>query len=102
MSQLAGWEIVRKIDPDIIGYITSGPIPMPEEEMIRIAYETDYFVEICSSSNYRLALNLIRTVKAKNIYHRVLISTDTPDGTGVIPHSILREIAFMSSVNEVA
>ena len=69
---------------------------------IRIAYETDYFVEICSSGNYRLALSLIRAVKARGIYHRVLIGTDTPGGTGVIPRGILREIAFMSSVGEVA
>jgi enamidase len=102
VSQVAGWEIVRKIDPDIIGHITGGPIPMPEEEIIRIANETDYFVEICSSGNYRLALSLIRAVKAKGIYHRVLIGTDTPGGTGIIPRGILREIAFISSVGEVA
>jgi enamidase len=32
----------------------------------------------------------------------VLIGTDTPGGTGVIPRGILREIAFISSVGEVA
>src|SRR5713226_259817 len=102
VSQVAGWEIVQKIDPDIIGHITGGPIPMPEEEMIRIANETEYFVEICSSGNYRLALILIRAVKNKGIYHRVLIGTDTPGGTGIIPRGILREIAFISSVGEVS
>jgi enamidase len=101
VSQVAGWEIVKKIDPDIIGHITGGPIPMAEAEMIRIANETEYFVEICSSGNYRLALSLIRAVKAKAIYHRVLIGTDTPGGTGIIPRGILREIAFISSVGEV-
>ena len=102
VSQVAGWNIVKKIDPDIIGHITGGPIPMPEAEMIRIANETEYFVEICSSGNYRLALSLIRAVKAKGNYHRVLIGTDTPGGTGIIPRGILREIAFISSVGEVA
>jgi enamidase len=101
VSQVAGWEIVKTINPDIIGHITGGPIPMPEEEMIRIANETEYFVEICSSGNYRLALSLIRAVKAKGIHHRVLIGTDTPGGTGIIPRGILREIAFISSVGEV-
>jgi enamidase len=101
VSQVAGWEIVKKIDPDIIGHITGGPIPMAEAEMIRIANETEYFVEICSSGNYRLVLSLIRAVKAKAIYHRVLIGTDTPGGTGIIPRGILREIAFISSVGEV-
>src|ERR671925_1031192 len=102
VSQVAGWEIVKKIDPDIIGHITGGPIPMPEAEMIRIANDTEYFVEICSSGNYRLALSLIRAVKAKGAYHRVLIGTDTPGGTGIIPRGMLREIAFISSVGEVA
>src|SRR5881628_735004 len=101
VSQVAGWEIVNKIKPDIIGHITGGPIPMPEAEMIRIVAERDYCVEICSSGNYRMALSLIRAVKAKNAYHRVLIGTDTPGGTGIIPRGMLREIAFLSSVAEV-
>ena len=101
VSQVAGFEIVSKIQPDIIGHITGGPIPMPEEEMIRIVAERDYCVEICSSGNYRMALSLIRAVKAKNAYHRVLIGTDTPGGTGIIPRGMLREIAFLSSVAEV-
>jgi enamidase len=101
VSQVAGWEIVKKIQPDIIGHITGGPIPMPEEDMIRIVADTDYSVEICSSGNYRMALSLIRAVKAKNVFHRVLIGTDTPGGTGIIPRGMLREIAFLSSVGEV-
>ena len=48
-----------------------------------------------------LPTSLIRAVKAKGIYHRVLIGTDTPGGTGIIPRGILREIAFISSVGEV-
>ena len=102
VSQVAGFDIVQKIKPDIIGHITGGPIPMPEEDMVRIVNETNFFVEICSSGNYRMALSLIRAVKAKNAFERVLIGTDTPGGTGVIPRGMLREIAFISSVGEVA
>jgi enamidase len=102
VSQVAGWEIITAIKPDIIGHITGGPIPMPEPEMIRIANETNCFMEICTSGNYRLALSLARAVKANGSYHRVLIGTDTPGGTGVVPRGILREIAFISSVGEVA
>jgi imidazolonepropionase-like amidohydrolase len=101
VSQVAGFEIVTRIQPDIIGHITGGPIPMAEEDMVRIVNETECHVEICSSGNYRMALSLIRAVKAKNAFERVLIGTDTPGGTGVIPRGILREIAFISSVGEV-
>jgi enamidase len=92
---------VQQIKPDIIGHITGGPIPMAEEDMIRIATETDCFMEICTSGNYRLALSLARVVKAKGLYDRVLIGTDTPGGTGIVPRGILREIAFLSSVGEI-
>ena len=101
VSQVAGFDMVRKIKPDIIGHITGGPIPMPEEDMIRIAGETECFMEICTSGNYRLALSLARFVKAKGLHHRVLIGTDTPGGTGIVPRGILREIAFLSSVGEI-
>jgi enamidase len=101
VSQVAGFDMVQKIHPDIIGHITGGPIPMPEEDMIRIANETECFMEICTSGNYRLALSLARTVRAKNLHHRVLIGTDTPGGTGVVPRGILREIAFLSSVGQI-
>jgi enamidase len=101
VSQVAGFDMVQKIKPDIIGHITGGPIPMPEEDMIRIASETECFMEICTSGNYRLALSLARVVKAKGLHHRVLLGTDTPGGTGIVPRGILREIAFISSVGEI-
>jgi len=101
VSQVAGFDIVQKIEPDIIGHITGGPIPMPEEDMLRIANETECFMEICTSGNYRLALSLARAVKANGRYDRVLIGTDTPGGTGIVPRGILREIAFISSVGEI-
>jgi len=101
VSQIAGWDIVSRIKPDIIGHITGGPIPMAEAEMVRIVAETGHFLESCSSGNYRMALMLARTVKQHNAYRRVLIGTDTPGGTGIIPRGILREIAYLSSVGEI-
>ena len=101
VSQVAGFDMVQKIKPDIIGHITGGPIPMPEADMLRIANETECFMEICTSGNYRLALSLARAVKANGRFDRVLIGTDTPGGTGVVPRGILREIAFISSVGEI-
>jgi enamidase len=101
VSQVAGWDIVKQVDPDIIGHITGGPIPMAEEDMLRIARESECFMEICTSGNYRLALSLARAVKAKGLHNRVLIGTDTPGGTGIVPRGILREIAFLSSVGEI-
>ena len=98
VSQVAGFELVKRLQPDVVGHITGGPIPMPENEVEQIVRETDHYVEICSSGNPRMVLSLLRVVKDTNSFHRVLIGTDTPGGTGVIPRGMLREIAFLASV----
>jgi len=98
VSQVAGVEIIGRISPDIVGHITGGPIPMPEEEMKQIVDNTDYYLEICSSGNARLVLSLINAVKRRGAFHRVLVGTDTPGGTGIIPRGMLRQIGFLSSV----
>jgi len=98
VSQVAGVEIIGRISPDIVGHITAGTIPMPEEEMKQIVDNTDYYLEICSSGNARLVLSLINAVKRRGAFHRVLVGTDTPGGTGIIPRGMLRQIGFLSSV----
>jgi enamidase len=74
---------------------------MPENEVVEIVDSTDFFVEICSSGNLRMGLATIRAVQSKGAYHRVVVGTDTPGGTGVIPRGMLREIAFLASVGGV-
>jgi enamidase len=98
VSQIAGVEIVKRLQPDVVGHITGGPIPMPEKEVEQIVRETDHYVEICSSGNPRMGLRLMDAVRSANVCHRVLIGTDTPGGTGIIPRGMLREMAFIASV----
>src|SRR5205809_4770111 len=98
VSQIAGADIVKRIKPDIVGHITGGPIPMPEEEVDQIARDTDAYLEICRSGNSRLVLTLMRAVKCLYAFQRVIIGTDTPGGTGVIPRGMFREVAFLASV----
>jgi enamidase len=102
VSQVAGFDIVKRLHPDIVGHATGGPIPMPEKEVERIVTETDCALEICSSGNPRMVLKLIGAVAANRAFARVLVGTDTPGGTGVLPRGMLREIAYLASVAEVA
>src|SRR5947199_6555307 len=101
VSQVAGIDIVKRIRPDIVGHATGGPIPMAEKEVERLVNETECALEICSSGNPRMVLKLMRSVGTSDAFDRVLIGTDTPGGTGVIPRGMLREIAYLSSVADV-
>ena len=101
VSQIAGADIVRRLRPDIVGHATGGPIPMAEKDVERIVAETDCAVEICSSGNARMALKLMRAIGPRQAFDRVLIGTDTPGGTGVLPRGMLREICALAGVAEV-
>src|SRR5947199_5280020 len=48
VSQVAGIDIVKRIQPDIVGHATGGPIPMAEKEVERLVAETGCALEICS------------------------------------------------------
>lgn len=101
VSQVAGAAIVKRLRPDIVGHVTGGPIPMPEPDLEQVVAETDCDLEICSSGNPRMVLRLIRAVRAAGAFHRVLVGTDTPGGTGILPRGMLREVAYLAAVAEV-
>ena len=101
VSQVAGFDIIQQLSPDIVGHITGGPIPMPEEDVVKIVTETDQYLEICSSGNLRMTARLLEVARDQGAFGRVLVGTDTPGGTGVIPRGMLREIGFLSSVAAV-
>jgi enamidase len=101
VSQVAGADVMTRLRPDIVGHVSGGPIPMAEADVEALVRDTDYALEVCSSGNPRMVLRLIRAVRERGAFHRVLVGTDTPGGTGVLPRGMLREIAYLAAVAEV-
>jgi enamidase len=101
-SVVAGFDVVSRITPDVIGHISGGPIPMPDREIERTVRETSSFAEICSSMNYRASLVALKALQEEDALRRLTLGTDTPGGTGVIPRGMLRNILFLSGVGGLA
>jgi len=101
-SVVAGFDVVRRVAPDVIGHISGGPIPMPDQDIERTIRETGCFAEICSSMNYRASLVALKALQEEGALHRLTLGTDTPGGTGVIPRGMLRNILFLSGVGGLA
>jgi enamidase len=101
-SRVAGHEIVTSVRPDVVAHISGGPIPMPDEELISVIDELeDAAIEICSSMNYRATIIATRHLAARGDLERLVLGTDTPGGTGVIPRGMLRNICYLASVCEL-
>jgi enamidase len=98
LSQICGFEILEWLRPDIAAHISGGPIPMSDRDLDRVVDETDFALEICSSGNYGATLRAVKRLKETGQLHRLVMGTDTPGGTGVIPRGMLRQLCYVCSV----
>lgn len=98
-SRVAGYDIVTAVRPDVVGHISGGPIPMPDDELIAVIDDLpDAAIEICSSMNYRATKVAAEHLIAIDGLDRLVLGTDTPGGTGVIPRGMLRNVCFLASL----
>lgn len=97
-SRVAGFDVVRQVGPDIVGHISGGPIPMPDDDISKVVAELDCAVEVCSSMNYRSTVHTIDQLRQREELGRLTLGTDTPGGTGVIPRGMMRNICFLAGV----
>ncbi|MBN3507533.1 amidohydrolase family protein [Mycolicibacterium nivoides] len=98
-SRVAGRDVVVAVKPDIVGHISGGPIPPPDDDIVAIIADLpSAHVEVCSSMNYRATKLVVDQLSARDELGRLTLGTDTPGGTGVIPRGMLRNICFLASV----
>lgn len=100
-SMPAGGDLILKLQPDVVGHINGGPIPMSFSDMDRLIEESDLWLEISYAGNYAAALHVIRKAADEGKLNRVVLGTDTPAGTGVAPRGMLRTLALISSLGGV-
>ncbi len=101
-SRVAGYDIVTAVRPDVVAHISGGPIPMPDDELIGVIDDLpEAAIEICSSMNYRATKVAAEHMTEVDALERLVLGTDTPGGTGVIPRGMLRNICFLASICDV-
>ena len=95
-------DLVLAIRPDVASHVNGGPTRLPLADVERILDETDCFVEIVQCGNTLAAQEVARLVAARGDERRLILGTDMPSGTGVIPLGMLRTIAWVASLGGIA
>jgi enamidase len=92
-------ELLLDMRPQIAGHINGGPTSLtPAENALIVAEGSDIALQLVHAGNLRSAIDIAERALAKGDLHRILIATDTPTGTGVIPLGMLRQLAEMVSL----
>ena len=88
--------------PDVCGHINGGPTSLDDDGLLTLVRETDLVLQLVQAGNLRSAIHIVRAVLEAGVEHRVILGSDTPTGTGVIPLAILKTMAELSSLAGVA
>lgn len=92
-------ETLLAMRPQISGHCNGGPTALSAEENQRLVREgKDIALQLVHAGNLRSAIDITELALEEGDFHRIMISTDTPTGTGVIPLGMLRMMAELASL----
>lgn len=95
-------EHVLASDPHVSFQVNGGPVAMPEPGFARLVNESDIALQICTAGNLRTALLTARLLAEAGQLQRLLIATDTPTGSGIMPLGMLYTISHLASLGGMA
>jgi enamidase len=95
-------DTVFAIRPDVVSHINGGPTAMAIDDIERIVSDGSFAFEVVQAGNVRALAETARLATKYGALGRMLIGTDTPSGTGVIPLGVLRTISHVSALGQVA
>lgn len=84
--------------PDVCGHVNGGPTSLDDEGLLTLVNETELILQFVQAGNIRSAIHIVKAVRERGAEHRVILGSDTPTGTGVIPLAILKTMAELSSL----
>jgi len=84
--------------PDVCGHVNGGPTSLDEDGLLTLVNETDLILQLVQAGNLRSAIHITKAVREAGAEHRVIIGSDTPTGTGVIPLAIIKTMAELCSL----
>lgn len=78
-------EALLAINPNVSFHANGGPTSMSDEDNARLVQEGEMALQLVMAGNLRSSLDLCRLAIEHDQLHRILIASDTPTGTGVVP-----------------
>ena len=88
--------------PDIYGHINGGPTALDTAGVARLISDSDGALQLVQAGNLRSSLEILEIATEAVALHRVVVGSDTPTGTGVMPLGILKTLAELSSLGGIA
>lgn len=88
--------------PDVSGHVNGGPTALTDEDLEKVIRDSDIALQIVQAGNIRSAILAVQIARESDNLHRLLIASDTPTGTGMMPLAVLKSIVELTTLTSSA
>ncbi len=100
-SSSVGIDDVLALGCDIIGHANGGTTALPDGDLEAL-FDAPGAIQLVQAGNLRSSLEILRIALERDALDRILIATDTPTGTGVMPLGMIKTVAELSSLGRIS
>lgn len=85
-------------DPHVSFHVNGGPVAMPDEDFPRLVEESEIALQVCTAGNLRTTLLVADLLSRADRLDRLLVATDTPTGSGIMPLGVLYTLTHLAAL----
>lgn len=90
-----------RLKPDICGHVNGGPTSLDNDGLRRLVAETDLYLQLVQAGNLRSSLFILRLAQEHEAMGRIVVGSDTPTGTGMMPLGTVKTVTELSSLGGI-
>ena len=94
-------EHLIRLKPDVCGHVNGGPTALDDDGVRRLVAETNLYLQLVQAGNLRSSLFILGLAQELGAMERVLIGSDTPTGTGVMPLGVVKTVTELASLGGI-
>jgi enamidase len=95
-------DFVLAVRPDVATHVNGGPTAMRLGDVERIVSESEIVIEVVQCGNVRALRDVVQLAERRGALGRLIVGTDSPSGTGVVPLGMLRTVAWIAALAGLA
>ena len=91
-------EHLLRLKPDIYEHVNGGPTSLEDDGLRKLVTESSLYLQLVQAGNLRSSLFILDLVREHDALDRVVVGSDTPTGTGVMPLGVVKTVTELSSL----
>lgn len=85
---------------DIVGHANGGTTALPDADLPRL-FDAPGAIQLVQAGNLRSTLRILELARERDALDRIVLATDTPTGTGVMPLGMIKTVVEVASLAQL-